>query len=422
MGVMDINETNNSIKQIYEKCKIKFEEKCVREALARNPRLIEREIQKKQRKTVRLILVKQEYYIGRPKKSYIDIVFKDSNKEPTYYLVEIKYKVDPLEASKIVKYAVKFSMKEKTDRIIKIIAVDVSKIPSIKDKEKIERELNCLLVPYKPVYIMDILEGKKKPRIPIIRIPKKPVIPENILNKVENVVKENALKVIQSEYDWYKKKLLWKWIDEGIEDRNLLFFYSIFDGIYHGNTGVRLSKHIRSFEDLIKFKDVIYNFIFEPGIKLLTGVRKYKDKHRIAIIKLINYFSETPPVDYVRNTFRRELANTDDTLLARRRVYDHFVEILKDCGFSGDHETRYPVDVLFETQIFSGYLDASEKQGKSGNIDFALKKISPEFKWNQKAKDFLHRTVADRLGVDTRTVNLALWHYGVSLKSKKNKK
>lgn len=406
-----MGKSNNSL--LEKRCKEKFEEKCVREALAKNPRLIERELRNKYKKNIKLILKKQEYYVGR---GFIDIVFKDSYAEPTYYLVEIKYKVDPLEASKISKYAVRFSHKENTDKIVKIIAIDTSKISAVIDKDIIERQLNCVLIYYEPNYIIKILADKKPPPPPP---PKPPApIPEEIVKKVEKIVKNNALTVIQSEYEWYIRGLLWKWIDEGIEDRNLLFFYSIFDGIY-ANTGVRLSKRIRSYEDLLKFKNFIYDFIFEPGIPLMTGVRRYKQKHKEAIPKLIDHFSEKPPVDYIRHILKIELANTGDSLLARKRVYNNLIQVLKDCGYSGEHETRYPIDILFGTQIFSGYLDASERQGKSVHIDIALRKIAPKFKWNQRTKDSLHKIVADRLGIDSRTVNLALYLYGKSLVEKR---
>jgi len=410
-----MNKSNNSL--LEKRCKEKFEEKCVREALAKDPRLIEKGLQTKYKKNIKLKLLKQEYYVG---KGFIDIVFKDSLIEPTYYLVEIKYKVDPLEASKIGKYAVRFSNKENTDKIVKIIAVDTSKISAVIDKDIIERQLNCVLIYYELNYIIKILADKKPPPPPP---PKQPApIPEEIVKKVKKIVKNSALTVIQSEYEWYIRGLLWKWIDEGIEDRNILFFYSIFEGIYHGKTGVRLSKRIRSYEDLKKFRNNIYDFIFEPGVKLITGVRRYKQKHKESIPKLIDYFSEEqklPPEDYIKHNFKIELAKTGNSLLARKKVYNNLVQILKDCGYSGEHETRYPIDVLFETQIFSGYLDPSDRQGKSKHIDISLKKLGPKFKWNQRTIDSLHQIVAGRLGINTRTVNLALLHYGKSLAEKK---
>lgn len=396
----------------YQKCKEKFEEHCVREALSKDWRPIEKELKRTLGRTVKLDFVKKEYFVGRPKISFIDLVFKDSKSPSTYYLCEIKYRTDPLSASKIGKYAVRFSKKKPTAKIHKVIIVDEESLESEEQVARIEKHLDCTLVSYRSDFVMDILSGRKR-KLQRRKLPKKTIVPEKIIDQVAKIIEDSCIEILRQERRYYIEENLWNWIDLGVEDEDLLFFFAIFDGIFHGSTGNRLAKYMSrwSFKHLLKFKDQVDQFIFEKGIKLRSGAYRYKSKYQKAIPKFIEFFSQERPSELIKRIFRKNYSKTQDSVEARRGVYNSLISVLKHCGFSGEHEVRYPIDVLYETMLFHGYIEPSEKQAKSTRIDKALRHIGPKLTWNQEKIDYLHQKVAEKLGIDTRKVNYGLWLY-----------
>ena len=199
---------------------------------------------------------------------------------------------------------------------------------------------------------------------------------------------------------------LWKWVEKEIMDPNVHFFFIILSSIYQGKTGDILSKKFRTLDALMENPEDVYNTIFSKENPLVDDIKRDTERHKKAIMKLLLCFSQTSPFEYLKSMFLKEFRTNADSIKARMSVYNTLQQLLERCGFEGEREIAYPLEILDELKIFREILTGDYSKLRIDNAYKKLKHLIPQIEWNSDDIYKLRRELAKSFSIPENEFNL----------------
>ncbi len=227
-----------------------------------------------------------------------------------------------------------------------------------------------------------------------------------ILDDLKNTIVQECLTTLHKRRNKYIRKGLWKWIEREIVDPNTHFFLVILSCIYQGDVGEVLSRRFKSCDEYSKTPEVIADAIFSRDAGVAGEIVKNSDRHRRALKKFLECFSATPPFDYLRSLFLKEFRTNHDSIKARTAVFDTLKELMQRCGFEGEKEVQYPLEILDELGIFQGFIMGNFTELRVDNAGKKLRQLVPGMEWTPTEIYRLRDQLATRLDLPPSEFNL----------------
>jgi hypothetical protein len=206
-------------------------------------------------------------------------------------------------------------------------------------------------------------------------------LPPELLAALREAIVTECLATMHKRRNKYIRKGLWKWIEKEILDANAHFFLIMLSSIYQGKSSEVLSRRFKTGEDFVRSVDAVIDAIFHAETSLASEILKQEERHRKALRKFLECFSQTPPCEYLRSLFLKEFRSSTDGLRARLTVFDTMRQLLQRCGFQGEKETQYPMEILDELGIFQGYMLGNYAQLRVENAAKKLAHLVPQRNW-----------------------------------------
>ncbi len=207
------------------------------------------------------------------------------------------------------------------------------------------------------------------------------VFSEDLLGALRQSIVQECLTTMHKRKNKYIRKGLWRWIEREIMDPNVHFFLVILSSIYQGKTSEVLSRRFKNIDDYANSVDPLLEALFSEETGLAPEIVKSMDRHKKALRKFFECFLQTPPFEYLRSLFLKEFRTTRDGAKARMAVFDTLKELLTRCGFQGEKETQYPLEILDELAIFQGLIMGDYSQLRVENATKKLKHLVPGKEW-----------------------------------------
>lgn len=229
---------------------------------------------------------------------------------------------------------------------------------------------------------------------------------EELLYALKEAIVHESLSTAYKRVNKYIRRGLWHWIEREIMDPNVHFFLIILSSIYQSKTGEILSKKFRTFETYIENPDNVINAIFSRENTLADEIKKNSERHKKALTKFLCCFSAQPPFDYLKSLFLKEFRSTGDGLKARMSVYTTLGQLLVRCGFEGEKEVNYPLEILDELKIFQGILCGNYENLRTDNASKKLKHLVPQIDWEPEDIYALRDQLAKILNLPNLEFNL----------------
>lgn len=204
----------------------------------------------------------------------------------------------------------------------------------------------------------------------------------------------------------YVVRGLWRWIDKEILDPNMHFFFGILSAIYQGRTGDILSQRFKSLEEMVENPENVVKAIFSRENPLFDDLKKDEERHTKAISKFMLCFAQTPPYEYLKSIFLKEFRTTGDGLKSRMNVYTTLQQLMERCGFVGEKEIFYPLEILDELKMFQGIMAGNYSKLRVDNASKKLKHLVPHVTWTADEIYRLRDGLARLLGVPAAEFNL----------------
>jgi hypothetical protein len=248
-------------------------------------------------------------------------------------------------------------------------------------------------------------DNKQKKEEPQPKHGPKPVSPELLYALKEAIVHE-CLSTMHKRRNKYIRKGLWRWIEREILDPNVHFYLIILSSIYQGKTGDILSRRFRSAENFSGKIDDVISAIFSKETNLADEIKKNSERHKKALKKFLACFSQTPPFEYLKNLFLKEYRTNQDGLKARLSVFTTLNQLLERCGFEGEKETQYPLEILDELGIFQGIMTGNYQKLRIINASKKLKHLVPQAEWGEEEIYLLRNQLARALNLPAQEFNL----------------
>ncbi|HNV72792.1 MAG TPA: hypothetical protein PKO06_24000, partial [Candidatus Ozemobacteraceae bacterium] len=227
-----------------------------------------------------------------------------------------------------------------------------------------------------------------------------------VLDDLKNTIVQECLTTLHKRRNKYIRKGLWKWIEREIVDPNTHFFLVILSCIYQGEVGEVLSRRFKSCEDYSKNPEVIADTIFSRDAGVASEIVKNSDRHRRALKKFLECFAATPPFDYLRSLFLKEFRTNHDSIKSRTAVFDTLKELMQRCGFEGEKEVQYPLEILDELGIFQGFIMGNFTELRVDNAGKKLRQLVPGMEWTPVEIYRLRDQLATRLDLPPSEFNL----------------
>lgn len=232
-------------------------------------------------------------------------------------------------------------------------------------------------------------------------------VSEDLLTALKEAVVHECLSTMHKRRNKYVCKGLWKWIENEIIDPNVHFFLVMLSSIYQGRTGEILSRKFKTVNAYSERPHDIANVIFSKENNLADEIKKNSARHQKALGKFLACFAQTPPFDYLKSVFLKEYRTCGyDGLKARMSVFSTLNQLLERCGFEGEKETQYPLEILDELGIFKGILTGNYSQLRVENASKKLKHLVPQIEWGEKEIYQLRNQLAKALNLPSQEFNL----------------
>ncbi len=204
---------------------------------------------------------------------------------------------------------------------------------------------------------------------------------EDLLYALKEAIVHESLSTIYKRSNKYIRRGLWHWIEREIMDPNVHFFLIILSSIYQSKTGEILSKKFRTIESYIDNPENVINAIFSRENALADEIKKNSERHKKALTKFLGCFSQMPPFEYLKSLFLKEFRSSSDGLKARMSVFTTLEQLLARCGFEGEKEINYPLEILDELKIFQGIMCGNYETLRTDNASKKLKHLVPQIDW-----------------------------------------
>jgi len=229
---------------------------------------------------------------------------------------------------------------------------------------------------------------------------------EELLEALKGAIVQDCLATMHKRRNKYIRKGLWRWIEREIMDPNVHFFLVILSCIYQGKTSEVLSRRFKTIDDYGKNGESVIDGIFSEETGLAPEILKNAERHRRALRKFMECFGQTPPFDYLRTLFLREFRTSKDSIKARTATFDVLKELLARCGFLGEKEIQYPLEILDELGIFQGLIMGNYSQLRIENATKKLKHLVPNKDWTSEEVYKLRNELARLLNLPADEFNL----------------
>ena len=204
---------------------------------------------------------------------------------------------------------------------------------------------------------------------------------EDLLYALKEAIVHESLSTTYKRSNKYIRRGLWHWIEREIMDTNVHFFLIILSSIYQSKTGEILSKKFRTLESYIENPENVINAIFSRENALADEIKKNSERHKKALTKFLGCFSQMPPFEYLKSLFLKEFRSSSDGLKARMSVFTTLEQLLARCGFEGEKEINYPLEILDELKIFQGIMCGNYETLRTDNASKKLKHLVPQIDW-----------------------------------------
>ena len=204
---------------------------------------------------------------------------------------------------------------------------------------------------------------------------------EDLLYALKEAIVHESLSTTYKRSNKYIRRGLWHWIEREIMDPNVHFFLIILSSIYQSKTGEILSKKFRTIESYIENPDNVISAIFSRENALADEIKKNSERHKKALTKFLGCFSQMPPFEYLKSLFLKEFRSSSDGLKARMSVFTTLEQLLARCGFEGEKEINYPLEILDELKIFQGIMCGNYETLRTDNASKKLKHLVPQIDW-----------------------------------------
>ncbi len=229
--------------------------------------------------------------------------------------------------------------------------------------------------------------------------------PELLFALKEAIVHE-CLSTMHKRRNKYIRKGLWRWIEREIMDPNVHFYLIILSTIYQGKAGEILSRRFKTVESYLNNSEDVISAIFSKETNLADEIKKASERHKKALRKFLACFSQTPPFEYLRSLFLKEFRSSQDGLKARLSVFSTLNQLLERCGFEGEKETQYPLEILDELGIFQGIMTGNYARLRIDNASKKLKHLVPQAEWAEEDVYQLRNQLAKALNLPPQEFNL----------------
>ncbi|MBP7634604.1 hypothetical protein KBA41_10550 [Candidatus Ozemobacteraceae bacterium] len=254
---------------------------------------------------------------------------------------------------------------------------------------------------------ISVLTGEEP--APVQPPPEKPAVPvftPELLEALKRTIVHECLGTIYKRRNKYIRKGLWRWIEREIMDPNVHFFLIILSSIYQGKTSEILSRQFKTVEEYSGGAEKVIEALFSNENGLAPEILKNAERHKQGLRRFLACFEQTPPFEYLRTLFLKEFRTSRDSNKARTAVFDTLRELLSRCGFEGEKEVQYPLEILDELSIFPGFIMGNYAQLRVENASKKLQKLVPEHTWNAEEIYKLRDELARVLGLPPAEFNL----------------
>ena len=231
-------------------------------------------------------------------------------------------------------------------------------------------------------------------------------VSQDLLFALKEAIVHECLSTMHKRCNKYIRKGLWRWIEREIMDPNIHFFLIILSSIYQGKTGEILSRRFKTVEDYSNKPEEVIAAIFSKENNLADEIKKDSERHRKALTKFLVCFNQTPPFEYLKSVFLKDFRSFNDGLRARMSVYSTLEQLLERCGFEGEKETRYPLEILDELKIFQGIMTGNYALLRTDNASKKLKHLVPQVEWTNEDIYSLRNQLAKALNLPAQEFNL----------------
>lgn len=229
---------------------------------------------------------------------------------------------------------------------------------------------------------------------------------KELVEQLKESIVHEALSTIHKRKNKYIRRGLWKWLERDILDPNVHFFLIILSCIYQGKSGDVLSKYFKTLEQYTKYPNEVIEKIFSPETCLAPEILQAAERHKKALQKFLECFVTTPPYEYLRSLFLKEFRASRDSLKSRIAVFETLKELLTRCGFVGEKEVQYPLEILDELGIFQGFLAGNYKTLRVENAIKKLQQLVPYKTWTPQDVYKIRDEVAKLLNLPPHEFNL----------------
>ena len=231
-------------------------------------------------------------------------------------------------------------------------------------------------------------------------------VSQDLLFALKEAIVHECLSTMHKRCNKYIRKGLWRWIEREIMDPNVHFYLIILSSIYQGKTGEILSRRFKNVEDYSAKPEEVISAIFSRDNNLADEIKKDSERHRRALTKFLVCFSQTPPFEYLKSVFLKDFRSFNDGLRARMSVYSTLEQLLERCGFEGEKETKYPLEILDELKIFQGIMTGNYAALRTDNAAKKLKHLVPQVEWSNEDIYSLRNQLAKALNLPAQEFNL----------------
>lgn len=234
----------------------------------------------------------------------------------------------------------------------------------------------------------------------------KPTVDPDLLFALKEAIVHECLSTMHKRHNKYICKGLWRWIEREIMDPSVHFYLVILSSIYQGKTGDVLSRKFQTWEEYSDSPEDVVSAIFSRENNLADEIKRNSDRHQKALKKFLACFGQTPPFEYLRSLFLKEFRSTADGLKSRMSVYTTLSQLLERCGFEGEKETQYPLEILDELGIFKGIMTGNYARLRTDNASKKLKHLVPDINWTDDEIYQLRNQLAKALNLPSQEFNL----------------
>ncbi|MBI3039590.1 hypothetical protein HYY75_11205, partial [bacterium] len=375
----------------------------IKQALLENHSLLENMLSKRMKSPRPWKFVGNDVPIGQSSET-IDLVFEHPDNDDKRFVL-IALSIPHLQKGK------KFSLDSKSKLFQKEKNLGMSRVKKAilmirKENTPFSPPGNKLHCPIIELKLSDLFHRKPSETSAPASVPVAKVLPENLLEMLKQSIVQECLATLNKRRNKYVRKGLWKWVEREITDPNIHFFLVVLSSIYQGKTSEVLSRKFKSVEDYSKSPDQVLDAVFSNESVLADEIIKNEERHKKALKKFLECFSQTPPFEYLRSLFLKEFRTTRDSTKSRLIVFNTLRELLGRCGFQGEKETQYPLEILDELGIFQGLIAGNYAELRVENAAKKLRHMIPQISWTSDEVYKLRDELSHRLKLPSSEFNL----------------